>query len=948
MKKYILLFILFLPTFTLAQSIEELNKKTVELYTKGDYVNAILIAEYATKQAKKEFGKNNINYTASLNNLAALYIKIGNYDDASPLLVEAVNIDLKVFGDKHPNYAVSLNNLGNLYLIIGNYRDALQLFEEAKNIRLQILGDKHPDYANSLNSLARLYSEIGSYKSALPFLEEAKNIRFQVLGKNNPDYATTLNNLALLYGGIGNYKDALPLFEEAINIQLQVLGDTHPDYVISLNNLAACYFDLRNYKAALPLFVEAINKTLQVLGKTHPNYALSLNNLALLHTRIGNNKAALPLYEEANNIFLQVLGDKHPDYATSLSNLAVLYYNMDDLNKSKNYIIQSTEITMSHFDNLDILSEKEKLYYLENEKLLFYLFYNLCLQISTDDKNSAVNLLNTNLFTQSLLLSSSKKLKENILKSKDQELIEVYNEYVNSKTVLARAYSLTGEETIYYKLNVDSLEKVSQEYERELAKKTRVFEKYLNKRNYTWKDIRDRLKPNEAAVSIIRFPYYNKGWTDTIKYAALIVTNETVDYPKLVELQNGPELEGKFLEQYSSSMLPGKGTNQSKESITPYQAFWEEIEKEIEGKDVVYLSPDGVYHTINLNTIQYPDGKYIYEKKDIVISNSLLELLDEEEPIANSKTAMLVGNPDFSMDKESQKLLAANFLNNNSGSGSYSLSRDFREYSLIELPGTKIEVEKINALLTKNGWETQYLTGNQALEEAIKSVKNPQVLHIATHGFFADNIQPNNLTKLNNSLMFGQNQVKAIENPLLRSGLMFSGSQNTLNGKYDPLSQIDDGILTGYEAMDLSLDGTELVVLSACETGLGEVRDGEGVYGLQRAFRLAGAKNIIMSLWRVDDNATQLLMRKFYEYWLDGNTKREAFRLAQDHLRTGTEYKNPYYWGGFVYIGMDKPQGFNSQLIIDQVNYGRFLWFLILIPLLGLMIYFRKIIYKTK
>jgi CHAT domain-containing protein len=947
MKNTILLFILFFPTILCSQSLKEINNTMVEFYSQGDYVNAILFAEKAIKQANKEFGQKHPEYAASLNNLAVLYNNVGNYKAALPLQQEAKNLILQVSGEKHPDYAASLNNLATLYQAIGNYKAALPLLEEAKNLFMQVSGEKHPDYASSLNNLASLYYEIGNYKAALPLFEEAKNIRLQFLGNKHPHYAQSLSHLAGLYEQIGNYTAALPLFEEAKNLRLQVLGQKHPDYANSLNNLALLYQKIGNYKAAIPLYKEAINIRLKVLGKRHPDYANSLNSLAYLFYEVGNFKAARPLLEETNKIRLQVLGKRHPDYANSLNNLAKLYYMEKAFDKCKDKIIQATEITMSNFDNLDILSEKQKIDYIENEKQNFQVYYSLSLQLFYHDKSIAVNLLNTNLFTQSLLLSSSKQLKENILKSKDRELIELYNEYVDSKTVLARAYSLTGEETNYFKINVDSLENVSDNYERELAKKTRVFEKYLNKRNNSWEDIRVRLKPNEAAVSILRFPYYNKGWTDTIKYAALIVTNETVDHPNLVELQNGPELEGRFFEQYSSSMLPGKGTNQSKESFTTYKAFWEEIEKEIEGKDVVYLSPDGVYHTINLNTIQYPDGKFLYEKKDIVISNSLLELLDEEEPLAHSKTAMLVGNPDFSMDKESQKLLAANFLNNNSGSGSYSLSRDFRDYSLNALPGTKIEVEKINGLLKEYDWETQYLTGKQALEEAIKSVKNPQVLHIATHGFFADNIQPNNLTKLNNSLMFGQNRKKAIENPMLRSALMLSGSVNALNGKYDPLSQMDDGILTGYEAMSLELDGTELVVLSACETGLGEVRDGEGVYGLQRAFRLAGAKNIIMSLWKVDDIATQLLMRKFYEYWLEGNTKREAFKQAQDHLRTQTAYKDPYYWGGFVYIGMDRPEGIGSQWINEQHNYGRFFWLLIIIPLLALMVYFRKRIFGT-
>ncbi|MCD4681019.1 MAG: CHAT domain-containing protein, partial [Bacteroidales bacterium] len=351
-----------------------------------------------------------------------------------------------------------------------------------------------------------------------------------------------------------------------------------------------------------------------------------------------------------------------------------------------------------------------------------------------------------------------------------------------------------------------------------------------------------------------------------------------------------------------------------------------------------YLCPDGVYHQINLNTLQYPNCKYLYELKDIVILNSLGELLQEKQDYSNSKRALLVGNPNFSMDNESHNKLATNYTVSGPDAGSYSLSRDFKNKMLSALPGTKLEVEKIDSLLERSAWITQCLTGNQALEEAIKSIINPQVLHIATHGFFANNTFPNKSKGLEGFILTDQNQLLKAENPMLRSGLMLCGSQNTLAGEYDYSDQLEDGILTAYEAMNLTLDSTELVILSACETGAGEIMNGEGVYGLQRAFQIAGAKNIIMSLWKVDDNATQLLMRKFYEFWLAGSSKREAFKMAQDYLRTKTSYQHPYYWGSFIYLGMDR----SFEKIPDK--HSHLLWLLILVLPVGLLIYYKKYI----
>ena len=220
-----------------------------------------------------------------------------------------------------------------------------------------------------------------------------------------------------------------------------------------------------------------------------------------------------------------------------------------------------------------------------------------------------------------------------------------------------------------------------------------------------------------------------------------------------------------------------------------------------------------------------------------------------------------------------------------------------------------------------------------ALEEAIKTASNPQILHLATHGFFAGDVNTSDLQGRSNDLLFGQSIEKAQRFPLLRSGLMFCGSQNTIDGNYNPSETNEDGILTGLEVMNLDLRTTELVVLSACETGLGEIMNGEGVYGLQRAFKIAGAQNIMMSLWKVDDMATQILMGKFYGFWLDGNTKREALKMARNYLRSQPKYDSPYYWGGFVLIGMEPPV---------EKPVLKYLWLLAMLIPIGLLFYFRK------
>ena len=925
-----------------------LNSLAVLYESMGDYKVALALCKEALSIRLKILGKENTDYITSLNNLAGIYLTMGDYKAALPLYNEVLATRLKVLGKEHPDYAESLNNLASLFKSIGDYESALPLFKEALAIRLKVLGKEHPDYATSLNNLAEIYHSLGDYELALPYYEESYAIMLKTLGKEHLDYITILNNLADLYQSMGDYGAALPLFKDLAN-NMKFLGRTNPIYLAILNNLASLFVSMGDYDSALPLFKEALAIRLKVLGKDHPDYALSLNNLAVLFESMGDYESALPLFKETLAIRLKVLGKEHPDYALSLKNLAVSYFDNNNLDSCKYNLIQSGEIIKSHLTILDILSDKQKMIYFERNKVFFNGFNTLGTRIFNYDKSIAADLLNTHLYSQNLLFFFAKRMKETILRSNDKELTGLFNEYINLRSFMARAYSLTGEVTKNYKLNVDSLKKAADTYEQELSNRARVYKDYLNKRNYDWTHIRDNLRRNQAAVTILRFRNYNKRLTDTIIYAALIVTRETVDNPKLIVLKRSAEFEGELLAKYYSTLLPGqRDSENSNNNSNCYEAFWDEIEKEIEGKDVIYFCPNGVYNLINLNTLKYPDGDYIYEKKDIVIVNSLMELLEEDKQEYSSRRALLVGDPDYSLNIESHKQLGANIKGNITGGGSYALTRDFKNTVLSELPYSKIEVTNISELLRDHKWYVKCLTGKEALEEAVKSEMNPRILHIATHGYFANNIRFNSRKQMETSLLFGQNPVKVIDNPMLRSGLMFGGSQNTLDGKYDPMSQMDDGILTGYEAMDLQLENTELVILSACETGLGEIRDGESVYGLQRSFKLAGAKNLIMSLWKVDDKATQLLMRKFYEFWLEGKPKREAFKMAQDYLRKETVFKDPFYWGGFVYIGMERQGNSNKLLWVNNIvekireDSRYYLWVLLLILPLILIIYLRR------
>jgi CHAT domain-containing protein len=355
-------------------------------------------------------------------------------------------------------------------------------------------------------------------------------------------------------------------------------------------------------------------------------------------------------------------------------------------------------------------------------------------------------------------------------------------------------------------------------------------------------------------------------------------------------LENGAALESKYLSYYKNAV------NFKREDKISYEQFWKPIGDKLKtlnkkGFSKIYFSPDGVYHQISLNTLQNPEtGKYLLEEENIQLIGTSRDLIeygtnetDLSKNFAEYQTYML-GFPAYNLENKKSDTTKA---------------KD-RSFSAVErimgargaismLPGTKTEIENLNRMFAAKSIKTKTFLSENASEENVKQMKNPTILHIATHGFFVPEVKESEVKTIQDA-----EKRNLLKNPFMRSGLLLAGCENQI-------PEGEDGVLTAEEAMNLNLDKTELVVLSACETGLGDIQAGEGVFGLQRAFQQAGAKTVLMSLWKVSDEATQMLMTEFYSALLGGKSKREAFKIAQMKLRQ--KFESPYYWGAFVMVG---------------------------------------------
>lgn len=402
------------------------------------------------------------------------------------------------------------------------------------------------------------------------------------------------------------------------------------------------------------------------------------------------------------------------------------------------------------------------------------------------------------------------------------------------------------------------MEKQANATERSLSSRSSDFSKAYGAEKTSFQQIAAVLGETEAVVEIIRVRGFDKDFTDQSKYLVLVIAKGTA-VPKSVVLTEGAMLETRYAKYYKNAIL------QRIPDQFSYEQFWSKIDPLVAGKKMLYVSPDGVYNQLNINTLRKPEGDYLENRFDIVtIGNSKDMLAIKTRKASARKDAFVLGFPDF-------------------GGAAPAL------------PGTKVEIDGVAKILKTAGYTVVQREQRVATEANIKAVKGPTLMHIATHGYFLADTQ-------SAESAMGVDLDNAKNNPLLRSGLILAGAPDPNKEEQAvDLQSNDNGILTAYEAMNLNLEGTDLIVLSACETGLGEVKAGEGVYGLQRSFLVAGANALIMSLWKVDDEATQMLMTNFYSNWTKTGNKLKAFKQAQ--LQLMAKYKEPYYWGAFVMMG---------------------------------------------
>ncbi len=415
------------------------------------------------------------------------------------------------------------------------------------------------------------------------------------------------------------------------------------------------------------------------------------------------------------------------------------------------------------------------------------------------------------------------------------------------------------------------------------------------------------------AIEFSSFQYRNNtAWTDSIIYVALVLT-KTSTYPRIVYLCEQSQLDTIFAHpnvtnaQFVSSLYRGiteVTSSQATKGKELSKLIWAPLEEYLDAGSTVYFSASGSLHQVAFAALPIGGDSLLMDRHNLVQVSSTAQVIQmRDEAQDTPESISLFGGIEY--DVEPNDLLAATKDLQNKKSTSRSLPDDLTRGDKWDyLSGTLTEVQSIHKIALKNGIKPETYSGASAVEERLKSLDGPQspdVIHIATHGFFfPDPYKERPEVFEFTGLSENTNVFRASDNPLLRSGLLFAGANSTWQGASLP-DGIDDGILTAYEVSHLYLGNTKLVVLSACETALGDIKGSEGVFGLQRAFKMAGAEYIMMSLWKVPDKETAEFMTYFYESWFGGQSISDAFHETQRAMKL--KYPNdPYKWAAFVLV----------------------------------------------
>lgn len=917
----------------------------------GLYDRAEIYTLIATEIRKKVLGEKHPDYALSLNNLALLYKDGGVYGRAEELYRQA----LAILSDRPHDavYATTINNLASLYTQTGEYGKAEPLMLSALEIT-RGFGEDHPDYARSLNNLGGLYESVGQYEKAEAQYKESLRIT-RVLGEDHPAYVLGLNNLGALYMVMAQYPKAERYFTEAAAIR-ERLGQDHPDFAQSLNNLAVLYIQTGRYDDAEPRLRLALEIDKKSFGEESHHYATGLANLALVYSHMGWADRAEPLWIKAAELAKKIFGDNHPRYATIMQNLAVSYLMSNrtrDAMRTWNLSLEAEQHNLRSVFSFS--SEAGMRAYLSTMENSLGGLVSVASSQGEQYPELVANSMEWLLRRKGIILDTTVRFRQAQWLARSEPAMSQKLLHLNSLRQQMSNLPLNrprGMSDAELKQKLGSLAEESGRIEAELNRRLseQQPQRQLPQTQLALDDVRRKLGPRAALVDFLRTEVCDFKATGgqllwkPARYFAFILRGDGKAAPRMLDLGEASDIDAaisavrgsiddfgrRWIADRSGSVREDEEEKKYKEVVRPlYDLLFARLRKELGDVKRVYLSPDGQLNLLPFESLVDPSGKYLVESYQFAYLSSGRDLLRTAG--GEGKGAVIFADPDYDMEPAARAEKAKALLAESDGRAAATTpaprpwagnapspkvrqsSRQGRGGSWDRLKESPVEAALVERELGVAGYgPVRTYLYEKALEEVFKQVRSPKVLHVSTHGFFPEENDEGDAAEGQLDLstgsiaVIGKQLLRRSATPLLQSGLVLAGA-NTIGQKPTEPGAVDDGWVTAEEIAMMNLQGTDLVVLSACGSGLGAVSSGEGVYGLRRAFQSAGARSIISTLSIVPDTESRDLMRRFYEGLKARKGKLDALHAAQLQLieerRRKEKAAHPFFWASFVLSG---------------------------------------------
>jgi CHAT domain-containing protein/Tfp pilus assembly protein PilF len=817
-------------------------------------------------------------------NIALVLKKMGKLAEATARYRDGLALLEKIHGKRHSSVATALDNLANVLMDRGEYREARELLDRAVPMWKALRGRDHVDTAVSMMALAVLLKEMGDLAGAQPVAQEALDIFKRVEGDTGERTAVAMDNLASIHADLGRYDRAEPLYRKALEIHVARRGPDHPTVAIGANNIGWLLRMVGKPREALPFYERALRINTRSVGSRHPSVAANLAQIGLTHLALGDVGAARRHLTRARRIDERALGKSHPNLGFVLSSLAEVEARAGKLARARSLGARALAIVEGHLEPLlYATSQRERLELVGRHRSAVHHYLSL-----HDRPTDAVAAYQRVLRWKGIVLTSMIAQRQALLAASSPAIATPLAELADVRTELANLAMAIPEPGARARTvaRIARLTRKKDRLERQLSRSSAAFAAAQREVSAGFGEVCAALAGDEALVDYLRYVRTDRAGARSWHLAAFVTAAGRCARPIRVELGPAAPID-KAVRGFRLTVDSREGTGEIRAlGDRVRRLIWDAVAAALAGKTRIWVSTDGSLNGVPLAALPRGEDGYLIEGFTFSYLASGKDLVRERQRLPAGRS-LIVGGIRYGADKSKVKV-----RNNAQGCGIQSRPR--YDY----LAGTRSEAKAIAAALGGSGQKVTSLSGAAASEQAIKKLlASSRTAHLATHGFFAPPCAaaPDRADALE----------AAVSNPLVRSGIVLAGANKT-RGRLT--ARGDDGVLTAEEVAELDLRGLDLAVLSACETGLGDVRSGEGVLGLRWAFSIAGARALLMSLWKVPDDETRELMEAFYRRirrspGIDRAGALRAAQLAMLRARRAEGDADPWSWAAFILSG---------------------------------------------